>query len=176
MPKCKNCKQQFTPKYFLQKYCNDQDCIAEATKYAIAQRDKNFKKQCRKDKRDFAEKNKTYTQKLQEARKVFQKWIRLVRDKDRNCISCDKPAKDYDGGHYLKAELFSGLIFNEKNVHKQCVYCNHHKSGNELEYRDGLIKRYGIEYVESLESIKNENRERRYSDVELNEIKEKYKL
>jgi hypothetical protein len=33
--------------------------------------------------------------------------------KQENCISCGGNEKDlWDGGHFLKAEIYSGVIFN----------------------------------------------------------------
>lgn len=111
-----------------------------------------------------------------EARKEFQTFIRL-RDKDQPCISCGcLTTKQWDGGHYLKAELFTGLIFHEMNCHKQCSRCNDIFSGNELEYRDGLIKRYGNEYVVKIESMKAANRVYKFTKDELISLKLKYKL
>jgi 5-bromo-4-chloroindolyl phosphate hydrolysis protein len=74
----------------------------------------------------------------------------------------------------LKAEVFSGLIFDETNVHKQCKKCNHFLDGNELGYRDGLINRYGIAYVLELENKKLTGRHYEYSREELEAIKQKY--
>ncbi len=110
-----------------------------------------------------------------EARKEFQSFIRL-RDKDLPCISCGcLTAKQWDGGHFLKAELFTGLIFNERNCHKQCSRCNDFFSGNELEYRDGLIKRYGLTYVQEIEVLKPISRQYKFTKEELVKIKLKYK-
>jgi len=109
-----------------------------------------------------------------EAKKSFQKWVRL-RDEELGCISCgtDK-AKSWHGSHFYSANLYSGLIFDERNVHKSCDYCNVFLHGNLLEYRKGLIARYGLEYVEQLESISNESRVYKYTKDELIQIKKKY--
>ena len=101
-------------------------------------------------------------------------WIRQ-RDKDSPCISCGvKNTGLWDGGHFFKAELFSGLIFDERNCHKQCRKCNRFLNGNELQYRKGLIERYGESFVSELESISDANRVYKYSKTELIEIKNKY--
>lgn len=119
---------------------------------------------------------KTLGQYEAEAKKSFQKYVRL-RDAELNCISCGGNDKDlWDGGHYFKAELFSGLIFNEMNCHKQCRKCNRYLNGNEIQYRFGLISRYGLEYVTQLESISAENRVYKYTKDELKQIKTKYDL
>ena len=132
---------------------------------------KSFQKQ---NKADLRQKLKTLSQYEAEAKKSFQKYVRL-RDKDLPCISCNEMVKDlWDGGHYFKAEIFSGLIFNEKNCHKQCRKCNRFLGGNELQYRKGLLARFGWEYVAKLENIADENRVYKYTKDELIEIKKKY--
>jgi DNA-directed RNA polymerase subunit N (RpoN/RPB10) len=114
-----------------------------------------------------------YVQRIRKARIVFQKWIR-ERDIDEPCISCGNAyANKYDAGHYKKAEIYTNIIFDELNVNKQCVYCNQHLSGNELEYRKGLIKKIGIEKVEALES-KASKGVYRYTTEELKNIIKKY--
>jgi hypothetical protein len=81
-----------------------------------------------------------------------------------------------DGGHYFKAELFSGLIFDERNCHKQCRKCNRFLNGNELQYRSGLISRYGIEFVDQLESESNEKRNYKFTKDELIAKKMQYDI
>lgn len=118
-------------------------------------------------KSDLREKLKTLGEYKAEARKSFQKWIRM-RDNDKGCISCNTTTADiYDGGHFYKAEVYSGLIFNENNCHKQCRKCNRFMNGNELNYRKGLIARYGIDYVVNLDNICDINRVKKYTKEEL---------
>ena len=167
--KCKGCGQKFAPKTSLQYLCPKYECFKLYDEI-------RFKKKCQSEKKEYYQKNKKISEYKEEARKVFQLFIRL-RDKEQPCISCNcKTAKQWDGGHFLKAELFSGLIFVEENCHKQCSVCNDYKSGNELEYRDGLIARYGINYVETLEATKNDNRQYKYTKQELIDIKNYYSL
>lgn len=111
---------------------------------------------------------------IAEAKKPFQKWIRL-RDQNLPCISCGTlSTKIWDGGHYYKAEIYTGLIFNENNCHKQCRKCNSYLGGNEINYRKGLIERYGIEYVNNLESIAGENRVKKFTRSEIEQIQNHY--
>lgn len=166
--RCKNCKEKFKPKSFLQKYCMEKTrCIAAYLDFVRQTKWKNEKKIIK-------EKLKTLGQYETEARKVFQKWIRQ-RDKDQPCISCGVyKSPQFDAGHYFSANQFSGLMFNEDNVHKQCSRCNDYYSGNPLEYRHGLINRYGLEFVERLERLKDNGRNYKFSKAELIEIKIKY--
>lgn len=117
---------------------------------------------------------KTLSQYEAEAKKVFQKWVRL-RDKNLNCVSCKATkAKSWHASHFYSANLYSGLIFDERNVHKSCDYCNVFLHGNLLEYRKGLIERYGLKYVEELEAESINKRVYKYTKYELIEIKNVY--
>ena len=170
--KCKNksCGKTYLPLRPLQSVCS-LDCAYRLMKL---ENQKKEKREWAKKKSELKEKIKTLSEYEKDARKVFQQWIRK-RDYSLPCVSCGcVTAKQWDAGHYLKAELFTGLIFNENNVHKQCSRCNDILSGNELEYRDGLIKRYGEKYVTDLEAIKNQSRVYKFTKDELIEIKNKY--
>ncbi len=168
------CGKQFTPNPFRfnQQTCDNIVCSLGLVREKQALKDK-------KELDDKVAKMKLSLKKLsdyeREARAEFQKYIRL-RDKNLPCISCNTPiTKQWDGGHYLKAELFTGLIFNEKNCHKQCSRCNDLFSGNELEYRDGLIKRYGSDFVTELEGLKDGSRVYKFTKEELVSIRQDYK-
>jgi hypothetical protein len=108
------------------------------------------------------------------ARAAFQTYVRM-RDAKLPCISCGKTEAKWDGGHYLKCEIYTGLIFDEENCHKQCSYCNDQLQGNPIEYREGLIKRIGRVAVELLEARKDISRTYKFSPQELRDIAEKYK-
>lgn len=128
-----------------------------------------------KRKREWKEKHKSIQALIQEARKPFQKYIR-ERDKKRPCISCGNFYADiFDAGHYFKAEVYSGLIFEERNVHKQCRKCNRFLSGNESAYRIGLTNRYGKDFVLELENSADKKRDKIYSREQILEIKRFYK-
>lgn len=127
-------------------------------------------------KSDLRAKLKTIGEYKAEARKSFQKWIRL-RDSDKPCISCNSSTSElFDGGHFYKAEVYSGLIFNENNCHKQCRKCNRFMNGNELNFRKGLIARYGIDYVTNLDNICDINRIKKYTKEELIAKKMQYDI
>jgi predicted nucleic acid-binding Zn ribbon protein len=162
--KCKTCEIVFVPKNSLQQVCSYQ-CALILNKEKQA---KEKKQLWTKEKKVIKEKLMTLSDYEREAKKSFQKWIRL-RDKNLPCISCNNSkTTDWAGGHYFSAGMYSGLMFDERNCHKQCnTHCNKYLSGNLLEYRKGLINRYGIEFVESLESIADEKRNYKYTKEEL---------
>lgn len=167
--KCKKCGSNFKQYNTTDKYCIP--CAIQ-----IARDKQEEKKRTWPDrKKKMKEKLKTRTQKINEVRSIFQKYIRL-RDKDKPCISCGTPsATKWDAGHYLKAELYTGLIFNEDNCHKQCQRCNQYGGGMQVEYRIGLVDRIGEDAVNTLEASKDNLRVYRWEDTELSELKEKYK-
>jgi hypothetical protein len=122
------------------------------------------------------EKLKTLGKFEAEAKTEFQKYIRK-RDAELPCISCGTEQTDlWDGGHFKKAELYSGVIFDEMNCHKQCRKCNRFLGGNELNFREGLIVRYGESYVIEIEQRAAKLRVYKYTKDQLKEIREKYRL
>jgi len=74
------------------------------------------------------------------------------------------------------------MLFQKSNLshltenlcHKSCKKCNVFLSGNLLEYRKGLIERYGVAYVEKLESLADSGRYKKYTKEELIQVKKTY--
>jgi hypothetical protein len=106
------------------------------------------------------------------AQDIFNKWIRN-RDKYERCISCNGPVEQ--AGHYFSSGHFSALRFNEMNVNGQDIRCNMFLNGNLIYYRQGLVRKYGVDAVNELEK-KAEVRTYKWSRTELEEIIQKYKL
>ena len=143
-------------------------------KQFLKQVESKIKKTKTKKKKEEYESLKSIQRLIQDARRPFQKFIR-IRDANDGCISCgDTKAKIWHAGHYFKAEIYSGLIFHETNVNKQCEKCNTYGGGNESGYRMGLVEKYSLESVRSLESIANQNRIYKFTREELIDIKKKY--
>lgn len=166
--KCKYCKERYTPKHSSLEPCWKYEC-------RIKHLQANTAKINRVNKAKAKDKIKSYSQRLGEAKKVFQKWVR-VRDKDLPCISCNaKVSSVWDGSHFKKAELYRGVIFHENNVNKSCGKCNRYLGGNELNYRVGLITKIGEQAVIELEQLAEATRTKKYTNEELEEIKLKYK-
>ena len=160
--------ERYTPKYSTTEPCPKYECRLQHLKA-------NVSKINRANKATARDSIKSYAQRLGEAKKVFQKWIR-IRDKDKPCISCGSISSTvWDGGHFKKAELYSGVIFHEYNVNIQCGKCNRFLGGNELNYRTGLIAKIGEEAVLNLEHLAEMSRMKKYTNDELEEIKLKYK-
>lgn len=171
--KCKVCKEEFTPVQFAQAVCNYK-CAMVHSKNLKEQKEQ---REWKANKAILKDKLKTLSQYEADAKKVFQKYIRL-RDEKLPCISCGKlNATDWAGGHFYSAGMYSGLMFDERNCHKQCnSHCNKFLSGNLLEYRKGLIKRYGPDFVNELDRISNEKRNYKYTKEELIAKKLQYEI
>ena len=116
-------------------------------------------------------KEKTLPQLLKHAQVVFNKFIR-ERDKDKGCISCG--AEIDHAGHYYSQGHHSALRFNEMNVNGQCLRCNNFMHGNLINYRKGLIKKYGEMNVTLLENTNNRT-VKKWTKPELLAIIQEYK-
>lgn len=171
--KCNNkeCRKQFTPHRHFQRVCSP-ICALAHTK---AEREKAERGEWNARKKVYKEKNKKLSEYEEDAKKVFQKWVRK-RDEGAGCISCgSKTAPDWSGGHYFDAGIYSGLIFHEDNCSLQCnSHCNGFLHGNKANYRIGLVKKIGEERVRWLEENKDRLRNYKYTKQELTDIKNKY--
>ena len=172
MAKCAFCNKQFVQFNSLNKVCSIMCAIELGKLKPVKVNEKRVNSQLKKEAK---EKLETYSQKVNKVKVIFQKWIR-ERDKNEPCISCGTTtASSWHASHFKKAELYSGVIFNELNVWKSCSKCNIYLNGNELNYRESLVKKFGSKIVEQLEDLADKTRAYKYSDDELQQIKTKYK-
>jgi len=169
MRTCKNCKTKFDPQYnSVQSVCSF-ECSIELVK---ANSEKSKKKAWTREKKKRKEALKTRSEYQNELQVIFNKWIRL-RDKGLNCISCNKPAKKENAGHYRSVGGNPELRFEPLNNNLQCEYCNTYLHGNLIDYRINLIKKIGIEKVEWLEG---KHEPKKYTIEELKGLKVLYRL
>ena len=108
---------------------------------------------------------------IKKAEKVFNAWIRQ-RDEGKGCISCGNQIDH--AGHYFSAGHYSGLRFNESNVHGQCAACNVFKHGNLIEYGIGLVNRYGTTFHIELLNKSKIHKLKKWDREELENIIKKY--
>jgi len=165
--RCKfiDCKKEFVknPHKSID-YCCSVDCYYQ---HSIWLKEQKEAKEQKAFKEALRENTKTLSQYEAEAKKSFQHYIRL-RDEQDPCISCGTYTSDiWDGGHWFKAEIYSGLIFDERNCRKQCRKCNRYLGGNEINYRIGLVNKFGEEYVKELEIDSFSKRDYKFSKQEL---------
>ena len=168
--KCKYCKNQFLPYTSLQQVCSIQ-CSIE---YGNIKAKRKAKKEYLEKKRRWKEENMTRQDWIKELQRVFYQFIRL-RDKNKGCVSCGATlvSRKYDAGHFYPT-TYSGLRFNEKNVHGQCVPCNRYKHSNPHEYRKRITNRISKEDLQWLDD--NRHRKLSLSITEIKELIKHYKL
>jgi len=143
--KCKNCKEEFKPVRFGQKFCFDPLCLQV---WIATEKAKQWKKTKAKMKSELL----GVQDLVKIAQGIFNKWVNL-RDKGLPCISCQKPINGrVNASHYFNANNHWNVRFDPDNVHSSCVPCNQHLSGNLQKYRIQLIKKIGIHRLEELEA------------------------
>lgn len=158
---CKQCGNPFKPYNSLQIVCGVTCAVKFNSKKEVDKRVKQLRKEL---------KHPNYIELLQV---VFNTYIR-TRDKGFPCISCNEPlTTKHDAGHYWTVKGYSGIRFDEDNVHAQCVSCNQHKDGAQAEYEIGLRKRIGDERFEALKERRHN--ELKLSIPELQELIKQYK-
>jgi hypothetical protein len=163
--RCKNCKEKFEPLRFNQKYCMNEECVSV---WVETEKQKQWKAKKTRLKKELM----SLQDWLKLAQMTFNKYIRH-RDKGMSCISCDKPPKKANAGHYFSQGGHSNVRFHEDNVHLQCEHCNSYLSGNLLNYQIGIEKRIGGERLIALHEQAHTTK--KWTVQELNEIIETYK-
>ena len=151
--KCRACPTRFVPTRPLQVACCP-DCaqtLAERKREKQAQQEEARR---RKEARQRLDAVKSRADWLKEAQTAVNRYVRL-RDRDKGCISCDRPAT-WDGqwhaSHFRSVGAASAVRFNLWNIHKACSVCNHHLSGNLAAYRPRLVALIGQKRVDWLDS------------------------
>ena len=173
MKKCKNCSEPFQFRFnTLEKYCWKEECKIIDVLQKIESREKSEAKTLNITKKKMKENLMTTSDYLKITQQVFNRFIRL-RDKDENCISCNKPCKKENAGHYYSQGGHSAVRFDEDNVHLQCEHCNTFLSGNLLNYQVGIQIRIGVGKLLELQAKAHEVK--KWSKQELIEITKKYK-
>lgn len=174
--KCTICKDKFQQQRPMQAVCSPACAVAHGKKVAAKQAAAQIRAE-RVATKAALEKLKTKGEWLADLQRVFNAYIR-ERDKDKPCICCGRTnVKDYltgsawDAGHYRSVGSAPHLRFDERNVHRQLVYCNRDRSGNAVEYRSGLIDRIGLAAVEALEA---DQAPRSYTIDDLRTMKAEY--
>lgn len=169
--KCRNCGEKFRPRFSTLEVACSIKCAVVLGK---AKEEKKKKAAWKEEKQQLKEKLKTLTNLEDDAKKSFQKWVR-ERDKNKPCVSCGTRTSDiWDGGHFYKAEIYSGLIFDERNCHKQCRKCNRFLGGNENNYRLRLIEKFGEAFVLQLDADAIKLKQYRFERSELKNLKRMY--
>ena len=168
--KCRHCKKPFTPVRPLQTVC-DWQCGHALIVANKEKADKRAEREQRKETKVKLDKLKTKSQWANEAQAAFNAFIR-ERDKGLPCISSGRFTGKMNAGHYLSRGAHPELRFHEDNCHLQSEKDNSYLSGNQVDYRKGLIAKIGLERVEWLEGP---HEPARYTIDDLKAIKATYK-
>lgn len=150
--RCRHCGSSFQPISSMSKACSV-PCALALVGQANARKEAKAKREEAKATRVAKEKLKSRADYLREAQTAVNAYVRL-RDADKPCISCDRPASwggQWHASHYRSVGSNPGWRFNVLNIHRACSICNAWKSGNLTEYRPRLIAKIGLERVEMLE-------------------------
>ena len=173
MRKCRNCRKEIpTTKNstdFAHKagFCSI-DHMAEYGLIKVREAQEKKRKSEIKNKKEALKTRGDYAK---EAQIEFNRFIRL-RDNGCNCISCQKPPKKKNAGHYRSVGSSPELRFEPLNCHLQCEHCNTYLSSNAIEYRINLVKKIGQKSVDWLEGP---HEPKKYTIDQLIGIKKKYK-
>lgn len=161
MKKCKICKEKFTPiRSSLEPTCNKYDCkvsyaliVVEKKKIA---KDKKYKDDWSKEKIQIKKKLKSLSDWKNDLQKEINSIIREI-DKGHGCIATGTTNGQMQAGHYVSLGANQTLRFHLENIWLQSMHSNSWKSGDTLRYQEGIIKLYGkdyLDYLNSLQSIK----------------------
>lgn len=165
MPKCRVCKQPFVRINSLHVVCSPV-CAIEYSKTTRAA----------KEAKEYREKKaslKSRAEWLREAQAAVNAYVR-ERDSGQLCISCGRwHDGQWHAGHYLSVGSHPELRFDPLNIHKQCQPCNTYLSGNQLNFRAGLIRKIGIDAVEKLES---NHASKHYTIEDAKSIRDEFKV
>tara|TARA_R110000796_G_scaffold120506_3_gene234662 strand:+ start:1420 stop:2154 length:735 start_codon:yes stop_codon:yes gene_type:complete len=129
------------------------------TKFLAKTMEQNSKKSQRETlKAERVKKLKTRTELMsvsQYRSKVLQPVINnIARQIDYGCpcIATDNYGKE-NGGHYISVGANVTICLNLHNIHIQSFESNHFKSGDVINYRAGIIKRYGSSYMLYMDNL-----------------------
>lgn len=161
MPKCKICKEKFTPiRSSLEPTCNNYDCkvsyaLTVVEKQKIA-KDKKAKDDWSKERIQIKKKLKSLSDWKNDLQKEINSIIREI-DKGHGCIATGSLNGKFNAGHYVGVGANQTIRFHLENIWLQSEHSNSWKSGDTLRYQEGIIKLYGkdyLDYLNSLQSIK----------------------
>lgn len=133
---------------------------SEAGKIKLANSLKTAKNKVQKDqsKKEAEQRNKTKIDlmstdgyRAKYLQPVLNEIARII-DYGQSCIATGNFGK-MNGGHYISVGSNRTTALNLHNIHIQSFESNHHKSGDPIKYRLGLIERYGNNYFEYIEFL-----------------------
>lgn len=152
MPRCKNCKQKFEAKRFLQKFCDDEHCVDAAIKYARAKVNEKRQQDSRKEKTTLRNALKTKSDYERALQKEINSIVRLI-DEHYPCIATNVFKGKRNAGHYIGVKANPTIRFHLENIWVQSEHSNTWKSGDTIRYQQGIINTFGESYLEYMNSL-----------------------
>lgn len=176
MTRCVICRSDFKRRSMTQKACSPDCAERYGREKAIADADKQKRKEAKADRldtRERKEKLKTKGDWAKEVQILVNRYV-VLRDQLLPCISCGSFTSYpvFHCGHYRSVGSAAHLRYELANLTKQCARCNIHFGGNLINYRLGLVARHGIEFVEAIES---DNKPKHYTVADLQGLKACYR-
>ena len=90
-----------------------------------------------------------------------------------NCIDCgmflNRDIHQIDACHLISVKKNSSLRYNLHNLHSGHNHCNCYNENHETSYKKGIVERYGIEYLNIIETLPIKHKEIKLSNVEVSE-------
>ena len=168
--KCKVCKNSFEQYNSLISWCSPK-CGFELSQTKLKEKESRLKslekKQTQEKRKQLMTPSKYVSVYVQP---IFNEIARLL-DNGLPCVARAIFGK-MDGGHYRSVANNTTIRLNLHNIHRQSVYSNRDKGGDNIEYMDGLINEYGQEYFEFVHYKLNQTPTLNLSTVEYMEIRE----
>lgn len=153
MPRCKNCKEKFIPRFkTAEKYCWIVDCkTIEAMELLEKKRESDKQSKVSLNKAiELDKQTKGIHAAFQVTKVVVHNMVRL-RDKGKPCISCGCQWNElFQAGHLYASGNYFSIRYDFFNIHGQCQGCNLMNNGNENEYHLRLPNRIGVVEYEKL--------------------------
>jgi len=149
--KCKNCKKEFQKTSPLQSVCSPTCAIERSYKLNKAKREKEVN--------DKVEAMRPNAHSVKYKKYLQDEVNKLSRNIDGafgyNCIDCQKPFSEQqnDACHLISRGKNSTLKYNLHNLHSGHNHCNVYNPSHESNYKNGLVLRYGKEYLEMVEGL-----------------------
>lgn len=85
---------------------------------------------------------------------IINEIARLI-DYGQPCIATGNHSGKMSGGHFFAVGSNRTICLNLHNIHIQSFHSNSAMGGDNIRYRDGIIKIYGIYYMEKIEALKS---------------------
>lgn len=169
--KCKVCKKEFEQFNSLISWCSP-DCGYILSKDKLKAKKANIWKSEKKILKEKQLQSMTPSKYVSVyVQPVFNEIARLI-DKNLPCI-CRNTFGKMDGGHYRSVANNTTIRLNLHNIHRQGVYSNREKGGDNIMYMDGLINEYGQEYFDFVHYKINQTPSINLSTLEYMEVKKK---